>query len=334
MYKSSTSHEADDVCHSPSLHIGPYRLPNRVMLAPMAGVTDRPFRQLCRRLGAGFVTSEMVTSHPALQQTRETQLRRNHDGEPTPRSVQIVGGDAQMMAEAARYNVDCGADLIDINMGCPAKTVCKKAAGSALLKDEALVAEILDAVVSAVSVPVTLKIRTGWCRDTVNGIRIAQLAESAGIQALAVHGRTRADKYQGEAEYDTIAAIKSVVRIPVIANGDITTPEKAVDVMAYTGADGVMLGRAAQGRPWVFREFSHFFKTGKHMPSPTTAELTEVIVNHLHQLYAFYGESQGLRIARRHVGWYLRTRADGDACRRHFNTLETAQAQCDAVLGW
>lgn len=315
------------------MKIGSYQLINKIMLAPMAGVTDRPFRQLCRRMGAGFVTSEMVTSNSKLQHTRETQLRRNHEGEPTPRSVQIVGGEPGMMADAAKYNVDCGADLIDINMGCPAKKVCHRDAGSALLKDEKLVAEILDSVVKAVNVPVTLKIRTGWCRATKNGVTIAKMAEDSGIQALAVHGRTRADKYEGEAEYETISAIKSHVKIPVIANGDINTPEKAKFVLEKTKADAVMLGRVAQGRPWVFREFDHYLKTGEYFPEPSSEEVIEIMLTHVKNLYDFYGEYQGLRIARRHIGWYSRTREDGLAFRRHFNALESAEAQCAAIEG-
>ncbi|SHF46678.1 tRNA-U20-dihydrouridine synthase [Modicisalibacter ilicicola DSM 19980] len=309
------------------LAIGPYRLPNRVILAPMAGVTDRPFRQLCRAQGAGLVVSEMVTADSRLWHTRKSRSRLDHAGEPGPRSVQIAGGDPLMLAEAARLNAAQGAQIIDINMGCPAKKVCNKAAGSALLRDEGLVADILEAVVSAVDVPVTLKIRTGWCSASVNGQRIARLAEEKGIQALAVHGRTREQRYSGEAEYDTIAAIKASVGIPVFANGDITSPEKAAQVLNYTGADAVMIGRGAQGNPWIFRQIDHYLRTGEHLRAPSAEERRHVIRQHLTKLHAFYGDYMGVRIARKHIGWYLSTLADAKALRARFNALETQTAQ-------
>ncbi len=318
---------------SPSLpRIGPYTLPNRVILAPMAGVTDRPFRQLCRRLGAGLVVGEMVTSDPALWHTRKSRLRMDHRGEPGPRSVQIAGGDAAMLAEAARLNVDQGAQIIDINMGCPAKKVCNKAAGSALLRDETLVAEILEAVVAAVDVPVTLKIRTGWCADSNNGVRVARLAEAAGIQALAVHGRHRQQRYGGEAEYDTIAAIKAAVSLPVFANGDIDSPGKAAAVLDYTGADAVMVGRGAQGNPWIFREIDHYLRHGEPLTPPSDAERAGVLRDHLAALHDFYGDYMGVRIARKHLGWYLAGDPRLAATRRRelraaFNGLECPDAQ-------
>jgi len=307
--------------------IGPYRLPNRVILAPMAGVTDRPFRQLCRRLGAGLVVGEMVTSDPSLWHTRKSRLRMDHSGEPGPRSVQIAGGDAEILAEAARLNVERGAQIIDINMGCPAKKVCNKAAGSALLRDERLVAEILHAVVAAVDVPVTLKIRTGWCERSRNGVRVARLAEDAGIRALAVHGRTRDQRYAGHAEYDTIAAIKASVSLPVFANGDIDSPARAAEVLDYTRADAVMVGRGAQGNPWIFREIDHFLRTGEPPAAPSRAEQHAVMQEHLDALHAFYGDIMGVRIARKHIGWYLSTRDDARALRKRFNALETPDAQ-------
>lgn len=311
--------------------IGRYRLPNQVILAPMAGVTDRPFRQLCRRLGAGLVVGEMVTSDPALWHTRKSRLRMDHRGEPSPRTVQIAGGDAAMLAEAARLNVIQGAEIIDINMGCPAKKVCNKAAGSALLRDERLVAEILDAVVAAVEVPVTLKIRTGWCAATRNAERVARLAEQAGIHALAVHGRTREQRYNGTAEYDTIAAIKASVSIPVFANGDIDSPEKAARILDYTKADAVMVGRGAQGNPWLLGEIDHYLRHGQRLPSATAAQRRTVIHDHLSTLHAFYGEHMGVRIARKHLGWYI-TRHEPDsrtakALRARFNALDCPEAQ-------
>ena len=283
------------------MHIGPYQLRNNLVVAPMAGVTDRPFRQLCKRMGAGMAVSEMVASNSLLRGSEKTRRRANHAGEVDPVSVQIAGADPAMMAEAAQYNVDEGAQIIDINMGCPAKKVCNVMAGSALLQNEPLVRRIVEAVVRAVRVPVTLKIRTGWDRDNKNAVRVARLAEDAGIQALAVHGRTRACGYSGNAEYDTIAAVKAAIRIPVIANGDITTPEKARHVLTYTGADAVMIGRAAQGRPWIFREIEHYLHAGTHLPLPAIDEIHRVLIAHLHDLYAFYGEHTGVRVARKHI---------------------------------
>ncbi|MDH1443274.1 tRNA dihydrouridine synthase DusB [Pseudomonas sp. GD03721] len=311
--------------------IGPYTLPNRLILAPMAGVTDRPFRQLCRRLGAGLVVSEMVTSDVRLWNSRKSSLRLLHAGDPEPRSVQIAGGDPQMMADAARKNVELGAQIIDINMGCPAKKVCNKAAGSALLRDEPLVREILAAVVGAVDVPVTLKIRTGWDRQNKNGITVAKIAEDAGIAALSVHGRTRADLYTGEAEYDTIAAIKQAVSIPVFANGDIDSPEKAKAVLDATGADALLIGRAAQGRPWIFREIEHYLRTGESLPAPSLLEVERILLEHLAALHAFYGELMGVRIARKHVGWYLATLPGAREFRAQFNRLDSTDAQCAHV---
>jgi len=314
-----------------AVRIGPYALPNQVILAPMAGVTDRPFRLLCRRLGAGLVVSEMVTSDVRLWNSRKSRLRLLHEGDPEPRSVQIAGGDPEMLAEAARANVALGAHIIDINMGCPAKKVCNKAAGSALMKDEALVARILDAVVKAVDVPVTLKIRTGWDRDNKNGIAVARIAEESGIQALAVHGRTRADLYTGEAEYDTIAAIKQSVSIPVFANGDIDSPQKARQVLDATGADALLIGRAAQGRPWIFREITHYLATGELLAVPGLEEVEQILLEHLAALHAFYGEVMGVRIARKHVGWYLATLPGAREFRAQFNRLESTDAQCASV---
>ncbi|MDH0704468.1 tRNA dihydrouridine synthase DusB [Pseudomonas toyotomiensis] len=311
--------------------IGPYTLPNRLILAPMAGVTDRPFRQLCRRLGAGLVVSEMVTSDVRLWNSRKSSLRLLHAGDPEPRSVQIAGGDPQMMADAARKNVELGAQIIDINMGCPAKKVCNKAAGSALLRDEPLVRDILDAVVGAVDVPVTLKIRTGWDRQNKNGITVAKIAEDAGIAALSVHGRTRADLYTGEAEYDTIAAIKQAISIPVFANGDIDSPQKAKAVLDATGADALLIGRAAQGRPWIFREIEHYLRTGETLPAPSLLEVERILLEHLAALHAFYGELMGTRIARKHVGWYLATLPGAREFRAQFNRLDSTDAQCAHV---
>ncbi|WP_110648936.1 tRNA dihydrouridine synthase DusB [Salinicola peritrichatus] len=309
--------------------IGRHTLPNRVILAPMAGVTDRPFRQLCRELGAGLVVSEMVTADSRLWHTRKSQQRLIHRGEPGPRSVQIAGGDPQMLAEAARLNAEAGAEIIDINMGCPAKKVCNKAAGSALLRDERLVAAILDAVVDAVDIPVTLKIRTGWCRETRNAVRVARLAENAGIAALAVHGRTREQRYTGEAEYDIIAAVKQQVSIPVFANGDITTPRRAAEVLVYTGADAVMIGRGAQGNPWLFREIEHYLRTGREHAPPNVEEIERTMQRHLRALHAHYGDYLGVRVARKHIGWYLAARDPSREHRARFNRLEQARAQFD-----
>ncbi|HSB73722.1 MAG TPA: tRNA dihydrouridine synthase DusB [Candidatus Methylomirabilis sp.] len=313
------------------MQIGPYRLRNNLIVAPMAGVTDRPFRQLCKSMGAGMAVSEMVTSNSLLYGSDKTRRRANHEGEVTPVSVQIAGADPAMMAAAARYNVDEGAQIIDINMGCPAKKVCNTLAGSALLQDEPLVGRILEAVVGAVDVPVTLKIRTGWDREHRNAVRVAQLAERAGIQALAIHGRTRACLFHGNAEYDTIAEVKSSVRIPVIANGDITTPEKVKTVLAHTGADAVMIGRAAQGRPWIFREMEHFLATGSHLPPPEVAEIHRVLRLHLEDLYAFYGEHVGVRIARKHISWYTKGLAGSAVFRQGMNQLQTASEQRAAI---
>ena len=314
-----------------AVRIGPYTLPNQLILAPMAGVTDQPFRQLCRRLGAGLVVSEMVTSDVSLWNTRKSSLRMIHSGDAEPRSVQIAGGDPQMLAEAARRNVEMGAQIIDINMGCPAKKVCNKAAGSALLKDEQLVSAILQAVVAAVDVPVTLKIRTGWDRADKNGLTVAKIAEQSGISALAVHGRTRADLYTGEAEYDTIAAIKQAVTLPVFANGDIDSPQKARQVLDATGADGLLIGRAAQGRPWIFREIDHYLATGTQLPAPSLLEVEGILLEHLAALHAFYGDVMGVRIARKHVGWYLATLPGAREFRAQFNRLESTDAQCANV---
>ena len=301
------------------MKIGPYKLKNNLFVAPMAGVTDRPFRQLCKKLGAGMAVSEMVSSNSLLWGSKKTLRRADHSGENEPRSVQIVGADPKMMAQAAQYNVDHGAQIIDINMGCPAKKICKVAAGSALLKDEPLVKQILDSVVNAVDVPVTLKIRTGWDKENRNGPAIARIAEDIGIQALAVHGRTRACAYQGDAEYDTIAAIKAAVSIPVIANGDITSPEKAKHVLDYTGADGVMIGRAAQGRPWVFREIHHFLETGELLAEPSIEEVSKTLLNHVENLYDFYGEYTGVRVARKHISWYSKGTKGGASFRNTVN---------------
>ena len=297
----------------------------------MAGVTDRPFRQLCRAQGAGLVVSEMVSSNALLWGSEKTRRRIDHSGESAPIAVQIAGADPVMMAAAARFNVDHGAQIIDINMGCPAKKVCNVMAGSALLQDENLVGRILDAVVAAVAVPVTLKIRTGWDPEHKNGLAVAKIAEQAGIQALSVHGRTRACAYRGEAEHDTVRTIKSAISIPVIANGDITTPEKAVAVLQHTGADAVMIGRAAQGRPWIFREITHFMATGEHLPEPTPAEVCSMLIGHLHQLYAFYGEYTGVRVARKHIAWYSKGQHAGNTFRQHINQLESAEAQLEYV---
>ncbi|KFN43533.1 tRNA dihydrouridine synthase DusB [Arenimonas oryziterrae] len=311
------------------MQIGPYRLDPPVVLAPMAGVTDKPFRMLCKRLGAGLCVSEMTTSDPRLWQTSKSLHRMDHAGEPAPISVQIAGTDPTILADAARYNVDHGAQLIDINMGCPAKKVCNVWAGSALMRDETLVARILDAVVKASSAPVTLKIRTGWDRENRNGLRIARIAQDSGIAALAVHGRTRADLYLGEAEYDTIAQIKAALTIPVIANGDITSPEKARQVLAATGVDAVMVGRAAQGRPWIFREIAHYLATGETLPEPSLLEIRDILLGHLEHLHAFYGEVAGVRIARKHLGWYAKDRPENAAFRAVVNQAETARAQID-----
>ncbi|HNU65887.1 MAG TPA: tRNA dihydrouridine synthase DusB [Methylotenera sp.] len=313
------------------MQIGKHILKNNLVVAPMAGVTDRPFRQLCKKMGAGLAVSEMVTSNSLLYGSEKTKRRANHEGEVDPISVQIAGADPKMMAEAARHNVDNGAQIIDINMGCPAKKICNVMAGSALLKDEPLVAKILKAVVNAVDVPVTLKIRTGWDKNNRNAVQIAKIAEDLGVQALAMHGRTRACLYTGDAEYDTIAAVKQAIKIPLIANGDITTPEKAKFVLDYTGADAVMIGRAAQGRPWIFREIDHFIKTGERLPPPEVTEIRSVMLAHLHDLYAFYGELTGMRMARKHISWYTKGLKDSANFRHSMNTLQTIDLQLSAI---
>jgi len=309
------------------MQIGPYSIAPSVVLAPMAGVTDKPFRMLCKRMGAGLCVSEMTTSDPRFWNTPKSVRRMDHIGEPEPVSVQIAGTEPAQLAEAARYNAAHGAELIDINMGCPAKKVCNVAAGSALLRDELLVARILEAVVAAADVPVTLKIRTGWCRETRNALRIAHIAEESGIAALTVHGRTRSDFYEGEAEYATIAAVKASVRIPVIANGDVDSPQKAEAVLKATGADAVMVGRAAQGRPWIFREIAHYLATGETLAPPSLAEVRDILIGHLEHLHAFYGEPQGVRIARKHLGWYAKEQPDHAAFRALVNAAENADAQ-------
>jgi tRNA-dihydrouridine synthase B len=313
------------------MRIGPYQLVNNLVLAPMAGVTDRPFRLLCRRMGAGLAVSEMVSSNSLLWGSEKTKRRADHAGEPEPRSVQIMGADPRMMAEAARYNADHGAQIIDINMGCPAKKVCNVMAGSALMKDEALVGRILEAVIAAVDVPVTLKIRTGWDRDHRNGVAVARLAEQAGIQALAVHGRTRADGYTGEAEFDTTRAIKQAIAIPVIANGDITSPEKAKAVLDHTGVDGIMIGRAAQGRPWIFREVAHFLATGEKLPEPAVTEVRDILLAHLDNLYSFYGERTGVLVARKHISWYSKGQRHGGVFRHAVNQVDNTRQQIAMV---
>ncbi len=313
------------------MQIGPYKLKNNLIVAPMAGVTDRPFRQLCKKMGAGMAVSEMVASNSLLYGSEKTRRRANHEGEVEPISVQIVGADPDMLAEAARHNVNNGAQIIDINMGCPAKKICNVMAGSALLRDEALVERILTTVVQAVDVPVTLKIRTGWDKANRNAVTIAKIAEDSGIQSLAVHGRTRACAYTGEAEYDTIAAVKQAIRIPVVANGDITSPEKAKHVLDKTGVDAVMIGRAAQGRPWIFREISHYLNTGEHLPAPQVAEIRSVLLAHLEDLYDFYGEHTGVRVARKHISWYTKGLVGSAHFRHAMNQLPTRNEQVDAA---
>ena len=309
-----------------------FQLRNNLFVAPMAGVTDRPFRQLCKKLGAGLAVSEMVTSNSLLYGSAKTRRRADHEGEVDPVSVQIAGADPAMMAQAARYNADNGAQIIDINMGCPAKKICNVMAGSALMQNEPLVARILEAVVAAVpDTPVTLKFRTGWNRDNRNAPRIARIAEESGIRAIAIHGRTRADQYMGEAEYDTITLVKSQVKIPVIANGDINTPQKARFVLDYTGADGVMIGRAAQGRPWLFREIEHFLATGELLAPPPATEIHGILRGHLAELYAFYGEETGVRIARKHISWYTRGLAGAAHFRHAMNQLQSTREQLAAA---
>ncbi len=316
------------------MHIGSFELPNNLFVAPMAGVTDRPFRRLCKALGAGYAVSEMVTSRKELWNSLKTSRRANHEGEPGPIAVQIAGTDAPMMAEAARYNIDRGAQIIDINMGCPAKKVCNRWAGSALMQDEALALQIVEAVVAACAprhVPVTLKMRTGWCQTHKNAVALARAAEGAGVQMVTVHGRTREQGYGGRAEYDTIAAVKAALRIPVVANGDITSPEKARAVLRATGADALMIGRAAQGRPWIFREIAHYLATGAHLAPPLVAEVQRLLLEHLQEHYALYGEYTGVRSARKHIGWYVRALPGGETFRAHMNLLEDSRAQLRAV---
>ena len=309
-----------------------FQLRNNLFVAPMAGVTDRPFRQLCKSLGAGLAVSEMVTSNSLLYGSAKTRRRADHEGEVDPISVQIAGADPAMMAQAARYNADNGAQIIDINMGCPAKKICNVMAGSALMQNEPLVARILEAVVAAVpDTPVTLKFRTGWNSANRNAPNIARIAEESGIRAIAIHGRTRADQYMGEAEYDTIALVKSRVKIPVIANGDITSPQKARFVLDYTGADGVMIGRAAQGRPWLFREIEHFLATGEEMAAPRADEIHGILRGHLTELYGFYGEETGVRIARKHISWYTKGLVGAAHFRHAMNQLQTVREQLDAA---
>ncbi len=313
------------------MQIGPHKIVNKLILAPMAGVTDRPFRQLCRDLGAGMAVSEMVGSTSLIRGSAKTLRRANHEGESAPRSVQIVGYDPAMMAEAARINEAMGAEIIDINMGCPAKKVCNMSSGSALLRDEPLVAAILAATVNAVKIPVTLKIRTGWSTEMRNGPNVAKIAEDSGIQALSVHGRTRSCFFKGEAEYETIALIKHAVNIPVIANGDITTPEKAKFVLEQTGADAIMIGRAAQGRPWIFREIDYYLEHGTHAPEPSLDEISSILTRHVENLYTFYDEYIGVHMARKHVSWYSKGQPNAGKFRELFNSLDSAELQRKAI---
>ena len=320
-----------------ALAVGNVTLPNRLFVAPMAGVTDRPFRQLCKSLGAGYAVSEMVTSRKDLWHTLKTSRRANHDGETRPIAVQIAGTDAAMMAEAAAYNIDRGAQIIDINMGCPAKKVCNKWAGSALMQDEPLALQIVEAVVAACAphkVPVTLKMRTGWSQQHKNAERIARAAEQAGVAMLTVHGRTREQGYKGQAEYDTIAAVKAAVRVPVVANGDITTPEKAMAVLQHTGADAIMIGRAAQGRPWIFGDIAHYLATGTHRAAPLTQQVKQWLLAHLDEHYGLYGEFAGVRTARKHIGWAVRALPGGEAFRTRMNALDSCAAQVQAVADY
>lgn len=314
------------------MQIGPYPIDPPLVLAPMAGVTDRPYRSLCRRLGAGLVVSEMTTADPTLWHTEKSRLRRSQDLESGPISVQIAGYDPEAMANAARFNVEQGAQIVDINMGCPAKKVCRVDAGSALMKDEPLVERILRAVVTSVSVPVTLKIRTGWSRQHRNALTIARIAEDAGIAALTVHGRTREDHYEGEAEYDTIAAVKSAVRIPVIANGDVTDGAKASEVLRRTGADGVMVGRAALGNPWIFREIAHYLATRRHLAPPSRSETAETLGAHLRELHALYGDTRGVRVGRKHIQWYCQRHAGAEAFWQSINRVEDPAEQIARVM--
>ena len=312
--------------------IGQFVLPSNVILAPMAGVTDRPFRQLCRRFGAGLAASEMLTANVRLWDTKKSRLRMDHTGEPSPRVVQIAGFDPQMMADAALRNVDAGAQIIDINMGCPAKKVCNRLAGSALMQDESLVARILSTVVNAVPVPVTLKTRTGWDRSHKNGTRIASIAEDCGIQALAIHGRTRADMYQGNAEHETVAAIKSKIKIPVFANGDIDSPQRAREVLERTGCDGIMIGRAAQGRPWIFDEVNFFLETGELRGELAPEKVRDIMRAHLEDLYSLYGDETGVRVARKHLSWYFQQHPGQEALRNRLVTIESPAEQLSTLL--
>lgn len=313
------------------LQIGPYQMANNLVLAPMAGITDRPFRQLCRKMGAGYAVSEMAASNPQVWHTDKSRRRLTHEGEPAPIAIQLVGSDPKLMADAARFNVDQGAQVIDINMGCPARKVCSNWCGSALLQDEILVGQILEAVVSAVDVPVTLKFRTGWDHDHINAPTVAKMAENTGIVALALHGRTRSDAYSGHAEYQTIAEVKSLVSIPVIANGDIDSPKKAKAVLDETGADGLMIGRAAQGRPWIFREIASYLDNGTLIAPPTFSEAYQTVRSHLLQHYAFYGEHAGVRTARKHIGWYTRYLPGGEVLRQQANQADTCEKQLNAL---
>jgi tRNA-dihydrouridine synthase B len=319
---------------STAFRIGPHAIANRVLVAPMAGVTDRPIRQLCKRLGAGYAVSEMASSNPRLLDSVKTERRTNHDGEAEPRAVQIVGADPRTMAEAARYNVARGAQIIDINMGCPARKVCNVAAGSALMEHERLAASIVEAVAQAVDVPVTVKLRTGPDVQRRNAVRLARAFVDAGARMLVVHGRTRACAFRGSAEYETIGEVKSAVRIPVVANGDIDSPEKAARVLRLTGADAVMIGRAAQGRPWIFRQVAHYLETGDRLPDPDDETLRAALRTHLLDHYAFHGEARGVRSARKHVAWYLRGRAGAREFLGRFHALETADEQLDAIDRW
>ncbi|HLU20233.1 MAG TPA: tRNA dihydrouridine synthase DusB [Pusillimonas sp.] len=319
------------------MRIGPWQLPNPVFVAPMAGVTDRPYRQLCKRLGAGYAVSEMAASNPRLWNSVKSSRRLDHEGESDPVAVQIAGSDPDMMAEAALFNIRKGAHIIDINMGCPVKKVCNVASGSALLRNEPLVADIVKSVVEACrphDVPVTLKTRTGWDAASKNALRIATLAQDLGIAALTLHGRTRADMYKGRAEYDTIREVKQALEIPVIANGDIDSPEKAQYVLQYTGADAVMIGRAAQGRPWIFREIAHFLETGNHLPPPTYGELRDCLLEHLEHHYRFYGQYTGVRSARKHIGWYLADMPEAESLITCINQAEQTADQIRALEQW
>jgi tRNA-dihydrouridine synthase B len=316
------------------MRIGSRTLRNNLFVAPMAGVTDRPFRQLCKTFGAGLAVSEMVASNSLLWGSEKTRRRANHDGEVEPISVQIAGADPAMMADAARFNVEQGAQIIDVNMGCPAKKVCNTMAGSALLKDEPLVGQILESVVKAVDVPVTLKFRTGWDTANKNALKVARIAEESGVQLLSLHGRTRACGFSGRAEYDTILDVKRSTRLPVVANGDITTPEEAKRVLQYTGADGIMIGRAAQGRPWIFREILHYLSTGEKLPPPLVSEIHAVLIAHLHELYSFYGKERGVKVARKHISWYTKGLAGSASFRHRMNQLESCEEQLSAVNGF